>query len=288
MACDNCSNGCVNPQLCACDCVTCAAANSCDIPVGDTGPMGPPGNQGPPGVNGVNGQNGTAGTDGCTLIDMYISDGTDGNTIGDIIVTTGITPTPCNTVLNIGNLISTVINNGGATIPPGIIVMWAGTIPNIPIGWQLADGTNFTPNLQGRFIASFLAGDPNFGGIMGAGGALSVSLVVANIPAHVHDVGSYVGVSTSSTDVHCHQIWLRGTGTAVSSYTDAEYGRGGNRTLSTGSGGCATNSYTHNHIITTALSGNSGDGQAGGLTFPQGNAFNTIPLYYTLAYIIKM
>ncbi len=289
MSCNNCSNGCLNPQTCACDCTTCAAANACDIPVGDTGPQGPAGPQGLPGINGINGSNGTNGADGCTLIDMYISDGTDGNTVGDIIVTTGPTPTPCNSVLNIGNLISTIVNNGGASIPPGIIVMWSGTIPNIPIGWQLADGTNFQPDLRGRFIASYLAGDPNFGGIMGPGGALSQSLSVTNIPAHVHDIGTYSGVSSCSTDVHCHNLWLRGSGTSVGAYRDAEYGRGGNRQMGAPlGGGCNTDSYTHTHIVTTALSGNSGDGQAGGLSFPTGTAFPIIPLYYTLAFIIKL
>ena len=272
MSCNNCSNGCLNPQTCACDCTTCAAANACDIPVGDT-----------------NGQNGIDGTDGCTLVDMYISDGTDGNTVGDIIVTTGPTPTPCNTVLNIGNLISTIINNGGATIPPGIIVMWSGTIPSIPIGWQLADGTNGTPDIRGRFIASYDAGNVNFGGILGPGGALSQSLSLNHIPAHVHDIGTYTGVSTCSTDVHCHRIWLRDSGTSVGSYRDAEFGRGGTRTLGNPLGtNCNTNEYTHTHIVTTALSGNSGDGQAAGLSFPTGAAFDIIPLYYTLAFIIKM
>jgi len=289
MACENCSNGCLNPQLCACDCTTCAEANSCDIPVGDTGPQGPAGPMGLPGVNGVNGQNGTDGTDGCTLVDMYISDGTDGNTIGDIIVTTGPTPTPCNTVLNIGNLIDTIVNNGGATIPSGIIVMWSGTIPNIPIGWQLADGTNSQPDLRGRFIASYLAGDPNFGGIMASGGALSVNLGLANIPAHTHDIGSFTVVPTITSDTHCHNVWLRDSGTSVGAYRDAEFGRGGTRTMGSPlGGGCNTDSYTHTHIVTTVLSGNTGDGTAAGLTFPQGVAFPILPEYYTLAYIIKL
>ena len=281
MSCNNCSNGCLNPQTCACDCTTCAAANACDIPVGDTGPQGPAGPQGLPGINGINGSNGTNGADGCTLIDMYISDGTDGNTIGDIIVTTGPTPTPCNSVLNIGNLISTIVNNGGASIPAGIIVMWSGTIPSIPVGWQLADGTNLQPDLRGRFIASYLAGDPNFGGIMGPGGALSQSLSVTNIPAHVHDIGTYSAVSScSTTGNHRHrQPGQNGTAGGI---------------LDKGGGSGGINSYwgdfngNHTHIVTTALSGNSGDGQAGGLSFPTGTAFPIIPLYYTLAFIIKL
>lgn len=33
-----------------------------------------------------------------------------------------------------------------------IIAMWSGTLGNIPAGWQLCDGTNGTPNLEGRFV----------------------------------------------------------------------------------------------------------------------------------------
>ena len=42
-ACENCENGCINPDLCTCDCSTCAEGNACDIPVGDQGPQGPQG-----------------------------------------------------------------------------------------------------------------------------------------------------------------------------------------------------------------------------------------------------
>ena len=37
-------------------------------------------------------------------------------------------------------------------IPIGGIAGWSGTITDIPIGWQLCDGTNGTPDLRNRFI----------------------------------------------------------------------------------------------------------------------------------------
>ena len=37
-------------------------------------------------------------------------------------------------------------------VPRGVIVMWSGTISNIPSGWALCDGTNGTPDLRNRFI----------------------------------------------------------------------------------------------------------------------------------------
>lgn len=39
-----------------------------------------------------------------------------------------------------------------ASIPPGVIVMWAGLVANIPAGWNLCNGQNGTPNLVDRFV----------------------------------------------------------------------------------------------------------------------------------------
>ena len=297
MACNNCSNGCINPQMCACDCTTCAEANSCDIPVGDTGPIGPAGAQGLPGTNGVDGINGIDGTDGCTLLDVYISDGTDGNTSGDVIVTTGPTPIPCSQVINAGNLISAIISSGGATIPPGIIVMWSGAIVNIPVGWQLADGTNLQPDLRGRFIASYLAGDPNFGAPMAPGGSLITTLNQSNIPAHTHALGSYNATLSPLSGAHAH-VWrgfwrddqlpdqsnVRSQFRVAGDPLDWCTARPGD-----GTGDCTgdadPNCGAHTHAVT--MSGISGDGQPA-LTAPQGAPFPLLPLFYTLAYIIKL
>lgn len=37
-------------------------------------------------------------------------------------------------------------------VPVGGIIMWSGTIANIPAGWLICDGNNGTPNLLARFI----------------------------------------------------------------------------------------------------------------------------------------
>lgn len=298
MACNNCENGCVNPQNCACDCTTCAEANGCDIPVGDTGPQGPVGPQGPPGVNGTDGVNGADGADGCTLLDVYISDGTDGNLEGDVIVTTGPTPTPCNQVINAGNVIQSVINQG-AVIPSGIIVMWAGQLGNIPTGWSLCDGTNFTPNLAGRFIAAYGAGDPLFGAVGATGGSNTVQLLKGNIPAHNHNVGTY-NCQIPVSGAHAHRwrgYWsVDGTPGASSADEVKSRNRVGGDPLEwvtarpfDGTNDCAgdadTNCGAHTHP--TTMFGVSGDGVADGLTAPQGLPFNIVPLYFTLAFIRK-
>jgi hypothetical protein len=36
--------------------------------------------------------------------------------------------------------------------PSGIIMIWTGTIANIPSGWVICDGNNATPNLLTKFV----------------------------------------------------------------------------------------------------------------------------------------
>lgn len=72
---------------------------------------------------------------------------------------------------------------GYGTIPVGGIIMWSGR--NLPDGWALCNGTTVngiqTPNLVNRFIKG---GWVSESGQMG--GRSSVSLSIANLPAHAH------------------------------------------------------------------------------------------------------
>lgn len=46
-------------------------------------------------------------------------------------------------------------------VPSGIIVMWSGTLVNVPTGWSLCDGTGGTPDLRDDFIMGWSNGvDP--------------------------------------------------------------------------------------------------------------------------------
>ena len=54
----------------------------------------------------------------------------------------------------------------------GMIILWSGAILNIPVGWQLCDGTNGTPNLQNNFI-------------VGAGSTYAVGATGGNL-THTH------------------------------------------------------------------------------------------------------
>ena len=62
----------------------------------------------------------------------------------------------------------------------GMIIIFNGQVA--PAGWAICDGTNGTPDLRNRFVngagTSFPYGQP--------GGATTTSLVIQNIPDHIH------------------------------------------------------------------------------------------------------
>ena len=71
-------------------------------------------------------------------------------------------------------------------LPTGSIIAFKGT--TAPKGWVVCDGRNGTPNLKGRFIYGYDATK----GIGSVGGAATVRLTAAQMPAHSHPyVDSY-------------------------------------------------------------------------------------------------
>mmetsp|Transcript_59607 Transcript_59607/g.94850 ORF Transcript_59607/g.94850 Transcript_59607/m.94850 type:complete len:338 (-) Transcript_59607:63-1076(-) len=88
-------------------------------------------------------------------------------------------------------------------VPKGSIVMWSGSVSDVPNGWKLCNGECSTPDLRGRFI---LASDDNQYQIGDTGGSKSHShritvgnttLTINQIPAHSHTVYVYNRCSTS-------------------------------------------------------------------------------------------
>jgi len=71
--------------------------------------------------------------------------------------------------------------------PSGGIIMWSGAVSAIPTGWVICDGNNSTPNLTDKFV---IHADDDSGGtndVGDTGGAHSVTLTTAGIPAHIHN-----------------------------------------------------------------------------------------------------
>jgi hypothetical protein len=75
--------------------------------------------------------------------------------------------------------------------PKGIIVLWSGSIENIPDGWSLCNGVNNTPDLRGRFV---LGVNPNnkknnsftVNEMLSNGGEETVKLQINHLPKHSH------------------------------------------------------------------------------------------------------
>lgn len=148
-------------------------------------------------------------------------------------------------------------------IPTGVIVMWSGSIASIPASWYLCDGTNGTPNLRDRFIV----GAGTTYAVAATGGAATVTLTAAQIPAHTHTVSG----TTSTDGAHTHTATINvgstgnTSGIMVSNPTTSDTGR-----VSIASAG------SHSHTF----SGNTS-------SIGSGTSHENLPPYYALAYIMK-
>ena len=161
-------------------------------------------------------------------------------------------------------------------IPSGIIVAWSGSANNIPEGWHICDGTEGTPDLQGKFIL----GSSSAHAVGTTGGEETHQLTTDETPSHTHKINiDKSKLTISSSGAHTHSLYSD-SGSPVSNNHDIVRGVGnGNAYFSlnpfTGTDG------THTHTINGSISGtinNTGGDQA----------HNNMPPYYTLCYIMKL
>lgn len=160
-------------------------------------------------------------------------------------------------------------------VPTGAIMMWSGTIANIPTGWALCDGQNGTPNLQGRFIVGATTGVVMFDSIgynypVGTtGGKNKVGLTLDEIPSHNH--GGYTGDSGAHSHYADFNTYKNATESSADDYTRNRFARAnGDHEVQR----VSTNQEdAHSHKIPNA----------GG-----GNAHENRPVFYALAYIMKI
>lgn len=151
-------------------------------------------------------------------------------------------------------------------MPTGGIILWSGSVASVPSGWALCDGTNGTPDLRNRFVVG--AGS---GYAVGAtGGADTVTLAEANLPAHTHTFSGTTNTTGSHT--HVEQNYpTNGSGDGVGPGASCCGGTPTNSGLTTLPAG----DHSHTFSGTTSSVGS-------------GTAHENRPPYYALAYIMKV
>ncbi len=166
------------------------------------------------------------------------------------------------------------INN--ALVPIKGIIMYSGLQADIPANWAICDGNNGTPNLVNKFVvaaASFDVGTEEWrtavdGTSKESGGAATKTLGTNELPSHTHEKGT---LAVTGGD-HNHT-----------------YDRSNTQSLP--SGGSSSN---RNNGSTSTNTGDSGDltltvsGSTGNQSGTTGEAFDILPPYYAIAYIMRV
>lgn len=75
-------------------------------------------------------------------------------------------------------------------IPIGSIIIWSGTLDNIPIGWHLCDGDDGTIDLRNRFVQGAWELRP-----VGERGGANDHVHTFNAGGHFHGAGETVDVA---------------------------------------------------------------------------------------------
>ena len=195
-----------------------------------------------------------------------------------------------------------------ASLPAGLIVMWSGTLANIPSGWNLCDGTLGTPDLRDRFIKGPAAAEEP-----GATGGASThthaghanhvvtqpsahaalvhsGTAVADHPSHTHtytDVVNHVHVENQNSATTGSLIgWAaRDTSTSTSSATGYSTA---NPTGGVATGTTAGPSAVLSHVVTqpTDHAAQSHSGTAVDAHSAHDTP-NSEPLFFKLAFLMK-
>jgi hypothetical protein len=128
---------------------------------------------------------------------------------------------------------------GSVGIPSGGIIMWSGSLVEIPPTWLLCDGTgtglNKTPDLRDKFIMG--AGNKDIG-VTGGGTSGSTAISIAQMPSHDH-AWSFSDGSTTKKGGHAH-TWTGETAKKQSPHTHTWSG---------------TSGYSGSHTHTTSSDG---------------------------------
>lgn len=128
----------------------------------------------------------------------------------------------------------------------GMIVLFSGTIAQIPTGWNLCDGTNGTPNLVDRFVVCAGLSYP-----VGQGGGIAQQVLsAAQLPAHTHGVNDPGHNHGIIDPTHSHGLYDAGH----SHYLN-DPGHNHEMFLQGGPGGGVSSG---NQFVATSISANTG------------------------------
>ena len=174
-------------------------------------------------------------------------------------------------LMNVATLSATTVSGYG-TVPLGGIIIWSGAENAVPAGWALCNGQTSsgrtTPNLQGRFVV----GSTSWRGVGTTGGAETVTLSVAQLPAHNHVVSG----STAHGGEHTHPFRSfhanfehKGSATEGSTKDD------GDSTFTDNGAVQSAGSHSHGINLTSTSTGS-------------GQAIDKMPPFYALAYIMRV
>ena len=162
-------------------------------------------------------------------------------------------------------------------VPTGGIIMWSGAVSAIPTGWVLCDGTNSTPNLVDRFIVGSGTDAGGTHDVGDTGGANSLTLTEAQLPAHTHGAGT---LATNETGDHYHL-----DGTVVDVTEDASYGTTADTTNTRVPQSQSESKNLHAHTSTAGAHSHTISGSTG--STGSGSSIDNRPAYYALAFIMK-
>ena len=220
--------------------------------------------------------------------------------ITDLAIADGGTgaSTAAGALTNFGITVSAAQIN--TAMPTGGIIIWSGSAAAIPTGWLLCNGTSGTPNLMDRFIV----GAGSTYAVGATGGAATVTLALADLPAHTHTVS---GTSGGQSADHSHGGYtdtpsLTGTiygvseSFAASGQADGVFAKGAaynvggtpqNTDVSNGSRFSINVSHSHNVATYGASNGHTHTFSATSSSIGSGAAHENRPPYYALCYIMK-
>jgi hypothetical protein len=177
----------------------------------------------------------------------------------------------------------------GGRVEIGMIILWSGSIATIPIGWQICDGTNGTPDLRDFMVRG--AGLAYAPGDSGGGTGVTHTHVQTDTStssdafAHTHSAG---GMQMSLSGAHAH---------ATSGTTGVDDPQGGD--VDAGAVTYAAGDHTHDWNGTDTDGAHyhvyPADTDSGGLAHAHGtlpglvtDSKSIMPPYYALAYIMRL